>query len=155
MHDSDFFRMQGPNRAMPERTSKDREFKNAVVCMCLGQKDLHIHQERSRRDRGRVEKQIDHLITMVEGEMRRGLCERREECICKQRGQNKPMEIKRSSNRKHRIRKFKGANPKRRGQRNTHTCEKASCDYIMEEFKYNRMGLARHMTYEEFLHMAS
>ena len=38
---------------------------------------------------------------------------------------------------------------------NAHTYEKASCGYIMEEVKYNQMGLARYIPYEEFLHLAS
>ena len=77
MHNSEFMRMQGPGRAMPERTLKDREFKELVVCISHNQKDLHIHQERIIRNLGRVENKIDHLTTMAEGEMRHGLRKQR------------------------------------------------------------------------------
>ena len=100
---------------------------------------------------------MDHLTTMTEAEARRGLRKHKEEYLRKQRGQTKLMKIKRSRTRKHRVRRFNGTNySKSREQRNAHTCEKASGDgYIMEEPKYNKIGLAKGMPYEEFLHLAS
>ena len=69
--------------------------------MCFDQEDSQIHQERIRWDLGRVENKIDHLTTMAEEEVRCGLREQREEYTHKQRGQKKPMKIKKSRTRKH------------------------------------------------------
>ena len=116
---------------------------------------MEIIQEKLKRDVERVENKIDHLTTMAEAEAQRGLRERKAEYLRKQGGQKKLMKIKRSRNRKCRARRFNGTTSKSRGQRNGHTCEKASCSYMMQELKYNKAGLVKHMTYEEFLHLAS
>ena len=117
--------------------------------------DSEIILKKLKRDVERVEDKLDHPNTMAEAEARHGLRERKLEFLRKQGGQKKPMKIKRSRIRKHRARRFNGTNSKSRGLRNAHTCEKASCGYMMQELKYNNAGLAGHMSYEAFLHLAS
>ena len=77
--------------------------------------------------------------------------ERKEEHLRKQGGQKKPMKIKRSRNRKRRARRCNATNNGSRGMRNAHSCEKASCGYMMQELKYNKAGLSGHMSYNDFL----
>ena len=158
-HNSEYLQMQGPDCAMRERLLKERESKDVVVRMSHDQTDLRIYQGRIISNLGRIKNKIDHLTIMTEGEIRHGLREQKLEYERQQQGQKKPIKIKRSKSRKHRYqlgpRKFNGPNHKSRGQRNIHSCEKASCKYSMEEFKYNQDGFAEHLPYDEFLRVAS
>ena len=126
-----------------------------MVCMSHDQTDSRIYQGILIRNLGRIENKINLLTTVTEGEMRHGLHKRRLEYVRQQQGQKEPTKIKRLRSRTHWYRKFNRTNRKSHGQRNTHSCEKASCKYSMEEFKYNQDGFAEHMPYYEFLHMAS
>ena len=94
--------MQGPNCAIPRRLSKEREFKDVVVRMSHDQTDLRIYQGRITRNLGRIENKIDHLTTMTEGDMRRGLRKQKLKYERQQKVQKKPIKIKRSRNRKYR-----------------------------------------------------
>jgi hypothetical protein len=144
---------------MSERLLKEREFKDAVVRTCFDQKDSHLYQARNNRSLGRLENKVDHLITMAEGEVRRSLREQKLEYERQQHSKRKPIKINRARYRKRRYqsepRKFNGPNHKSRGQRNGHTCEKASCKHVMDEIRYNMAGCAEHMPYDQFLRVAS
>ena len=141
--------------ANPKRTSERRELLDCVSRLQFEKEDSEIILKKLKRDVERCEDKLDHLNTMAGAEAWRGLRERKEEYLRKQGGQKKPIKIKRSRYRKHHARRFNGTNSKSRGLRNAHTCEKVSCAYIMQELEYNKAGLARHKSCEEFLHLAS
>ena len=61
--------LQGPDRSIPERLLKEREFKDVVVRMSHDQTDFCLYQARTTRNLGHLENKIDHLITMTEGEV--------------------------------------------------------------------------------------
>ena len=141
--------------AISERTSEIRKFIDCVSRLCFDKEDSERLLKKLKRDVERCEDKLDHLNTMAEAEARRDLRKRKIEYLRKQGGQKKPMKIKRSRNRKHGARRFNGTNSKSRGLRNAHTCEKGSYGYMMQELQYNKAGRNGHMSYEEFLHLAS
>ena len=141
--------------ANDRQTSDTRELLDYVVRSEYEKQDTERVLKKLKRTVERTEDKIDHLTTMAEKETRRCLRKSKEEHIRKQGCQKKPMKIKRSRYRKHRARRSNGTNNRSRGMRNAHTCEKASCGYMMQELQYNKAGLAGHMSYGEFLLVTS
>jgi len=133
--------------ANDRQTSDTRELLDHLARSEFEKQDAEKAVRKLQRTAERTEDKIDHLTTMAEKEMRRCLRERKEEHLRKQGGQKKSVMIKRSRNRKRRSRRFNGS----RGMRNAHSCEKASCGYMMQELKYNKAGLSGHMSYNDFL----
>ena len=116
-------------------------------------------QARTSRNVGRLKNKVDHLITMTEGEVQRGLRKQKLEYERQQQHKKKPIKIKRSRYRKSQYRlkprKFNGPNHTSCGQTHVYTCEKASYKYSMDEIRYNQAGCAEHVPCGQFLHVAS
>ena len=87
---------QGPDRIMPGRRLNERQFKNDVVRMSHDRTDVSLYQTRTSRHLGHLENKLDHVITLTEGEVRRGLRKQKHEHECQQQGKKKPTNIKRS-----------------------------------------------------------
>ena len=87
---------QGPDCTMPKRLLKDGEFKDVVVRMSHDQTDSCLHQVITSRHLGRLKNKIDHVVTMTEGEMQRGLCKKKLEYERQQQHEKKSIEVKRS-----------------------------------------------------------
>ena len=94
--DSECWPGQGSDRTMPERLLKEREFKDVVVRMSLDQTDSRLYQIRTIGNLGHLENKIDHVITMTEGEVRRGLRKQKLEYERQQQHEKKPIKVKRS-----------------------------------------------------------
>ena len=80
---------QGSDRTMPKRLLKEKEFMDVVICMSHDQTDVRIYQTRTIRNLRSLENKIDHLTTMTEGEVGRGLREQKLEYERQQQGQKK------------------------------------------------------------------
>ena len=64
---------QGSDRTMPKRLLKEKEFMDVVICMSHDQTDVRLYQVRTSRHLGRLENKLDHVVTLTEGGVRRGL----------------------------------------------------------------------------------